>query len=113
MKNTKPSLNPEHAYTMPNPSSLPTLDPSYGLYRFGLFMAQGKNAHQLPVASAMANRPFFVPYSAEDLRIIELAQKLGGFGPLKNLSPGASEEPADTHTQSPVPVKSAGRRNMP
>jgi len=94
-------LHRTHYEALPNPTSFPGMDAYYELYRMSMAMASAPDPMNVSATSAIANKPFMVPYTDEDARIIELAQKLNGFSPQKNLAPGASSEMPDTNTRSP------------
>lgn len=105
MSKKKSRLHKTHHAAIPNPTNFPNMDSYYELYRMSLAMASAPDEMNVAKESAIANSPFMVPYSDEDARIIELANKLVGYSRLKNLAPGKSSEMPDTNTKSPFNTK--------
>jgi hypothetical protein len=111
MNKKKPRLHRAHHEAIPNPTTFPGMEAYYELYRMSMAMASAPDPLNVPPTSAIANKPFMVPYTEEDARIIELARKLNGFPKQKNLAPGASSEMPDTNTRSPFNTRAnKGRR---
>ena len=105
MSKKKSRLHRTHHQAIPNPTTFPGMDAYYELYRMSMAMATAPDPMNVAKESAIANSPFMVPYSDEDARIIELANKLVGYSKSKNLAPGKSSEMPDTNTKSPFNTK--------
>ena len=104
----KATIDHEHDSAIPNARMLPRVDQGYGLYRFSMHMATSPDQPNVAAQGAIGTSPFFVPYSAADLEIINHAGRAGGFGSIKHLTHGPSSETDDVHRTSPV--KSAGKK---
>ena len=106
----KAKLHAEQDAVIPNAKLIPGLDQYYALYRMGILMASAPGEPQIPPAAAIEDHPFFIPYTEEDARIIDLTRKLCGYPKPSQVSHGVSHEPDGNNITSPINTKANKRK---